>query len=131
MSEPNFDTLSATQKLQDSSFERQQADGVVGVIVDAQQNLVTKSDLKQVEDRLTGEIKGLSNRLDSKVEMLDGKIDVQGKVLTGKIDALGDRLRGKKSAMSGSSVDMPMIIIVGIGWFILGLSVALLMTVMK
>ena len=120
MSEPNFDTLSATQKLQDSSFEQQQADGVVGVIVDAQQNLVTKNDLKQVEDRLTGEIKGVSDRLDDKFEMLDGKID-----------ALGDRLRGKKSAMSGSSVDMPMIIIVALGWFTFGLSMALLMTVMK
>ncbi len=140
MSEPNFDTLAASQKLQDSSFERQQAEGVIGVIVDAQQNLVTKNDLKQVEDRLTGEIKllsgeikGVSDRLDSKFEMLDGKIDVQGKVLASTIDALGDRLRDKKRAMSGSSGDlMPMIVVVAIAWFTFGLSMALLiMTLMK
>ena len=74
MSEPAFDTLAASQKLQDSSFERQQAEGVIGAIVDAQQNLVTKDDLKQVEDRLTGEIKVLSNKVDDKVEGLQGNI---------------------------------------------------------
>ena len=81
MSEPAFDTLAASQKLQNSSFERQQAEGVIGAIADAQQNLVTKDDLKQVEDRLTGEIKvvsgeikALNNKVDDKVEGLKGNI---------------------------------------------------------
>ena len=98
MSEPGFDTLAATQKLQDSSFERQQAEGIIGVIVDAQQNLVTKNDLKQVEDRLTGKIDALGERLDGDIKALSGKIDAQGDRLSGKIDAQGDRLTGKIDA---------------------------------
>ena len=119
MSEPNFDTLAATQKLQDSSFERQQAEGIIGVIVDAQQNLVTKDDLNQVEDRLTGkidalgvrlggDIKALSGKIDAVEDRLTGKIDAQGvrldgdiKVLDGKIDALGVRLDDKFEMLSG------------------------------
>ena len=94
MSEPGFDTLAASQKLQDSGFERRQAEGVIGAIADAQQNLVTKDDLNQVGDRLTGKIDALGVRL-------DGKIDAQGKALTGKIDALGVRLDGDIKVLDG------------------------------
>ncbi len=106
MSEPGFDTLAASQKLQDSSFERRQAEGVVGVIVDAQQNLVTKDDLKQVEDRLTGKIDAQGVRLDGDIKVLDGKIDALGvrlddkfEMLSGKIDAQGDSLKSSISSL--------------------------------
>ena len=88
MSEPGFDTLAASQKLQDSSFERQQAEGVIGVIVDAQQNLVTKDDLNQVEDRLTGKIDALGVRLDGDIKVLSGKVDAQGDSLKSDIGSL-------------------------------------------
>ena len=125
MSEPGFDTLAASQKLQDSGFERRQAEGVIGAIADAQQNLVTKDDLNQVGDRLTGKIDALGVRLDGDIKVLDGKIDALGvrldgdiKVLTGKIDALGVRLDDKfgslRSLILGAFLPV-MLAILGVG----------------
>ena len=116
MSEPNFDTLAATQKLQDSSFERRQAEGVIGAIADAQQNLATKDDLKQVEDRLTGEIKllsgeikGVSNRLDDKFEVLDGKIAG----LKGEIGSLRTIMLGAMLPVMVATLGMVVVMFMG------------------
>ena len=58
MSTVTFDTLQFVQTLTESGFEQKQAEGMAKALRKAQEEAeaVTKSDLKEVELRLTGEL---------------------------------------------------------------------------
>lgn len=57
MSTITFDTLEATQKLRDAGYDEKQAEAVVRVLADAQENLITRE------------------HFDSKVAVIEAKID--------------------------------------------------------
>lgn len=52
MTSVTFDTLTFTRKLQDAGFDEKQAETVVRVLVDSQQNLVTREHF-DAETKLT------------------------------------------------------------------------------
>ncbi|MGI9310188.1 MAG: hypothetical protein ACR2P7_01495 [bacterium] len=50
---PNFNTLTATQKLRDSGVAEPQAEAIVHEIVESQTDLTTKTDLAELKQSIT------------------------------------------------------------------------------
>ena len=54
-----FDTLRAAKQLQQSGFEETQAEAIVSIVSDRQEELATKSDLKSLRQEIKADIESL------------------------------------------------------------------------
>ena len=90
-----IDTLAISKRLQKAGDTPEHADAVAEVFgMVLQENVVTKSDLREACDKL-------DKKIDSVAASLDKKIDSVAARLDGKIDSVAARLDGKIVALDG------------------------------
>jgi len=100
MPTPTFDTLAYADKLKQSGFSDEQAQGQARALAEVvYSEVATRPDLNALEIGLRRDLNALEERLNSKIETLgtrlDGKIDALAARLDGKIDNLEDRTKGR------------------------------------
>ena len=86
-----FDTLAAAQTLRNKGMDSGHAEGVVEVVRNAQSELATKADIKDVKTDIKGvkaDIKGIK----ADIKSVNDRIDSLGESLRTEIKALGGRI---------------------------------------
>ncbi len=101
-----IDTLAISKRLQKAGDTPEHADAVAEVFgMVLQENVVTKTDLREACDKLDRKIESVAASLDKKIESvaasLDKKIDSVVARLDGKIDSVVARLDGKIVGLDG------------------------------
>ena len=101
-----IDTLAISKRLQKAGDTPEHADAVAEVFgMVLQENVVTKSDLREACDKLDKKIDSVAASLDGKIDSvaasLDKKIDSVAARLDGKIDSVAARLDGKIVGLDG------------------------------
>ncbi len=101
-----IDTLAISKRLQKAGDTPEHADAVAEVFgMVLQENVVTKTDLREACDKLDKKIESVAARLDGKIESvaasLDKKIESVAATLDKKIDSVAARLDGKIVALDG------------------------------
>ena len=90
MTDVSPDTLSTARRLEhDFGMDRKASEGVaIAIYEHTTANLATKADLRQVEEKLRGEIKDLGT-------VLRGEMNDLGAALRAEMDEFGATLRGR------------------------------------
>ena len=90
-----FDTLAAAQTLRNKGMDSGHAEGVVEVVRNAQSELATKADIKDVKTDIKDvktDIKGVNDRIDSLGENMRIEMTALGQELKAEMKILGDRI---------------------------------------
>ena len=74
-----FDTLRAAKQLQQSGFEETQAEAIVSIVSDREEELATKSDLKILRQEVKADIESLRQEVKADIESLrqETKADIE------------------------------------------------------
>ena len=97
VSQAVFDTLRFADRLKDSGFDGQQAEGLARALGDEFGNVhaqvATKSHLESEIGTLSAKVDALGARIDARVDALDYKVDALDGKLSARIDSLGTQLK--------------------------------------
>lgn len=101
MSRTVFDTLRFADRLKDSGFENQQAEGLARALGDEFDNVVAHVATKSHFDSEIGAVRSEIGTLSERFDALDYKVDAMGARIDARVDALDykvDALDGKLGA---------------------------------
>ena len=76
-----FDTLRAAKQLQQSGFEETQAEAIVSIVSDRQEELATKSDLKILRQEVKADIESLRQETKAEFKNLRQEVNAEFKNL--------------------------------------------------
>ena len=94
-----FDTLAAAQTLRNKGMDSGHAEGVVEVVRNAQSELATKADIKDVNncidalgENMRTEMTALRQEIKAEIKALGQEMKAEMKVLSGRIDTTNGRI---------------------------------------
>ncbi len=99
MSDVVFDTYEAAHALRESGYEEQQAVATVSMVRDALlENVASKSDLRELETRLTADMSKLETRLEANGRELESRLKTSLRELETRLEANMSKLESRLEA---------------------------------